>query len=528
MFSIYIWNRIDNRKYISHFFTMIEIIKHLKTNRDIIQFISICKSTYSFRNSIRYYNYPINYCQEFSKLSPLNSSFKLPPKFTTLIINNEEHFEYIRPSLSSLDILDLIFHYFNQTIDHWKSILPNTIRSLIFECPFNLNNNNIDNNSYPESLIKINFGNVYNQIIDNFNYNRLPCNLVELYLGDSFNSAIHFPSSLKKLIFGKSYDLELEIPNHIEILGLGKSVLRKGDIPTSVKHLILNGSIERIEKGILPNSITTLDINTDHCNVEFTIGSIPTSVEYLSFLKPKQTTKFTRSLKPHIIPSSVKHLQLVAVPSNNLEKGSIPMGVQKLYLDLSSFTIDRDIDSNIIPPSVKHCEIICQKTYPLEFPNSIKRLKIRYSSYVDLVPGQIPNSVQSLTIDFSYGLNFPSMVANIWPSNLEKMKLNGPIILSTPICIFPSSLKSLSVKQLHGVLNLVQNGLPPNLETLIIKETVYTLNEFPIAKLPKSLKVLKLGHSTGGHSVWTRMQPHFQTLFFLLLIFIFIYKLIFI
>ncbi|KAN0039200.1 hypothetical protein ACTA71_001394 [Dictyostelium dimigraforme] len=203
-------------------------------------------------------------------------------KLTTLELGGcfDEPIEkgYLPNSLTSLSFGS----NFNQTLK--KCVLPNSLTTLSFGYYYN---QPFEKDVLPNSLTTLSFGYSFDQP---FGKEVLPNNLKTLELDYIFNQPIEkevLPNSLTTLSFGNCFNQPIEkevLPNNLTSLSFGNCFnqpIEKEVLPNNLTTLTLDGEFGHQLKGVLPNSLKSLEIlsstfkqdfSFDDChNLEFII-----------------------------------------------------------------------------------------------------------------------------------------------------------------------------------------------------------------------------------------------------------------
>ncbi|KAM9955868.1 hypothetical protein ACTFIW_002074 [Dictyostelium discoideum] len=396
------------------------------------------------------WNQPLNYSTVLSSLISLNS-ITFGKSFNRLIL----------PSILPLSLKSITFGesfnqtlYYNsipQTVEHIEfgisfdqeliqlykndikkeedliSILPISLKSIIFGQNFNNGNKSIKADTFPKNVTLIEFGSTFNQIIEE---NGLPDNLESLYCGFKFNQLISKSflnlKSLKSLKFGYHFNRELDL-NSFPL----NSSLKRIDFGKCFNQVLL--------PGVIPSTCTYLQLGQTF-NHPLLKGSIPFGVTTLKLSK-----EYDHPLPNGILPNSLTFLDLGSNFNKILDKSSIPSSVYELKFSdsfnqqLSNFNLDDD-ETNDDDQNKKSCLRIL--TFGSEFnsiieagalPYGISTIKFKNSFNQKILPNTFPNSVTSITFskDFSQDLsidNIPASVIHIYLSpSYIKSKLSPEI-----------------------------------------------------------------------------------------------------
>ncbi|KAN0038261.1 hypothetical protein ACTA71_000433 [Dictyostelium dimigraforme] len=176
---------------------------------------------------------------------------------------------------------------------------------------------------------------IFKYFNENIEVKDLPKSLKSLKLGALFNSTITIDGSLvnlKQLEFGRHYNRPLSKGN-TEILD------------SKIEHLSLGCSFNQpiIPNQSLPLTLKTLDLGK-RFNIELQVGSIPFGVETLYL------GRYNYKLKPNIIPKTVTFLDFGTNFNSEIEIGSIPGSVKTIILR-GSF---KQLQKGVIPSTVKY------------------------------------------------------------------------------------------------------------------------------------------------------------------------------
>ncbi|KAN0019624.1 hypothetical protein ACTFIU_002842 [Dictyostelium citrinum] len=200
-------------------------------------------------------------------------------------------------TLKSLSFATINKKGFNKTIK--ENFLPNGLEYLNLGY-FNQQiqsiscSNEFTNNSLPNSIRQLNFGEIYNkQILPN----SLPFDLEKLIFSPLFNQKLlnnSFPSKLVHLEFGNNFNNPIPVgvlPQSLKVLIFGNrfnQILSVGCLPSSIKTLIF-GSKSAFSKGcfnspinenVLPSSLIHLELNCPRYSHTINESFLPKSLKF--------------------------------------------------------------------------------------------------------------------------------------------------------------------------------------------------------------------------------------------------------
>lgn len=299
------------------------------------------------------------------------------PKTLESMRLSKSYWQNISPGMLPSNLKEL---YFDESFDEviMPGVLPKGLRRLGFCCDLNVVapcsffawsqfNQRIEPGLLPHGLEELELGTEYKQRLLP---GSLPASLTSLKCWTrSLRSARRYkytlfgdgtlPSNLKSLVLGDIRVLPGMLPTglreiefHCDFL----SPLRSHDFPNSVTKLTLSGDFnQRISDvefppnlqelvlgdyfnqillpGILPESLTYLHLGRDF-DTELKVGSLPSKLETLIFgaIGCDRWHTFNQKLRRHVIPTSVRVLDLGLAFHFPLTRGVLPSGIHRLHL----------------------------------------------------------------------------------------------------------------------------------------------------------------------------------------------------
>ncbi|KAM9960887.1 hypothetical protein ACTFIW_010045 [Dictyostelium discoideum] len=349
------------------------------------------------------------------------------------------------------------------------------------------------------SITSLTFGNKFINKKTQFKVGDLPQNLTFLDLGHMFNMKLVkdvLPSSLITLKLSKNYDHSLSgevLPKSLKTLHLGQKFnqqILSNDLPSQLEEITLSWLFCHSISNF-PNSIKTL-IMEDH--FKGPLEKLPSSLTKLSI-----KTGYYSSIKPNIIPSTVKDL-LISSYQNNLLPNTIPSSCINLSIPFGSFDFEITNNNNN------------NSTTTTIFPNSIKYLNFGTWSNKLIPPNILPTSLTTLilgsyynqplngilkplhslkTIEFGNSFDQPLKADDDdeieFPNNITSIKFGYSFNKTIKPNSFPNSLKILKfdIKFSNGDKEFEENSIPSSVESIVFKNLSFN----PI-NLPKSLTSL--------------------------------------
>ncbi|GAM22740.1 hypothetical protein SAMD00019534_059150 [Acytostelium subglobosum LB1] len=353
-----------------------------------------------------------------------------------------------------------------------KVIPPGTIY-LFFSDEFN---QILRTGDIPSSVEYVSFGKNFNQPLTP---GIIPNSVKTLMVDEDFNQQLvigSIPSSVTSLhlLNGSGPNHQVgSIPNSVTELFLTTRWLPVGLIPISVTHLDLqyDGSCGPCAPGAIPESVTNLSFRY-YADPSITFGSIPTSVEELTLVG---------TIPSHhgLIPDSVKRLItfnefpnnfLVVLGEHEIElpkpcpdsfKQFITSGDQSFNQPITGI-ISNGLTSLVFPASFN------QIIQPGDISSSVIRIKFSPNSYFNqlLIPGSLPSSLTSL----KFGTMFDQYLdPGIIPSTVSTLYFDSGFTQSLPVESFPASLRRLKIPY--------QVNIPRGLHPLSVLHLVLSDND---------------------------------------------------
>ncbi|KYQ90352.1 hypothetical protein DLAC_08967 [Tieghemostelium lacteum] len=447
------------------------IIEYCKSDRDKLSLLYLDHSTYSFRNKIRFNEFPMKY-------------FQLKYNQTRLKPNIPTNYKTIR--LLTIDQLTLY-----RTMRKWI-----TSQTLVIAIPsmisHNLRNERIQKfkiSSYVKKLVLghgahrfLEFDGVIPDTVEKIN-----CKFTDP------PKEYWLPKKLKSLKFTVSsrewnpnilyLNLQKELPSSLIELkcNIGETSLLMRYFPQqcNITRLTIDRLNQPLLPGLLPSSIEYLSF--DQVDTVFTIGSFPDRMKVLVM-----GTNYNHPIDPGTFPDTLRILYLPIKFNHILEPGSLPNGLKKLYIG-DKYKVELQLD--VIPKSLE--KLVLGDGYRHELKvgvlsEGLKSLQM-YNKDVILNIGSIPKSVESLRSYYISPIYIPNVKIQKYifscigplkpltlPHQLQKLKLSNSfncVIGKGPI--FPKSLTTL----IFGINydQPIRGSLPPTLTNL---EFGYKFNQF--------------------------------------------------
>ncbi|KAN0039534.1 hypothetical protein ACTA71_007329 [Dictyostelium dimigraforme] len=306
---------------------------------------------------------------------------------------------------------------------------------------------------------------------------------------------------------------ETTIPTTVDVIVFFFCEIDKANvIPSSVKRVeIISG---KIEKGVLPNSIETLDIS--YYKKPLGIGDLPSSVTSINF-----GNGFNQSLKGNWLPLNIKSLKFEGDFRRPFEeiKSCLPKSLTCLdlperynflnYSELKkndrllicgnleslsfNYSLNQPIEKEVLPNSLTTLSFGNNFNQPIEkevLPNGLTTLSFGYYFNQPIGKGILPNNLKTLT--FGYHFNQP-IKKEVLPNSLTTLSFgiqysyyNQPIEKE----VLPNNLTNLSFGDHFN--QMIEKGVLPNSLTTLSFGSDFNK---PIEKevLPNNLKTLSFG-----------------------------------
>jgi hypothetical protein len=409
----------------------------------------------------------------------------------------------------SLENLTILSHKYNFPLGP----LPNTLKHLRFNGNYNqILYNHTKKQQLPDFLESFQMSFRFNQSLGilpnsllvlktNFEFNQdlgvLPNNLQVLHLDCNFSFPLDkLPDALTSLKFGNTWRHTIdELPINLQKLVIGKKMVCLAKFPKSLKCLTIN-CVSKVSK--LPPSLESLTIRIDY---RHKFKTFPQTLKHLNIWHGND-----------IVSDLPNNLETLRVYDHFMEC--------KLPNSLIMLTLDGQPKKVVLPPNLKYLYLGKYYTDSLGMlPNSLRILKaIGLSAPLDI----LPENLKFLTL----GNEFNSKI--ILPKKLRTLKIgnnfNQPIDLSFHLRTLhlgnnfnqsielPTRLKSLHLgDNFNQPLELPQNLEEVNIgnnfnQRLTIPKYLTALKlgtNFigPLGKLPKKLKILRLGKFFDSNSL---------------------------
>ncbi|KYR01718.1 hypothetical protein DLAC_01728 [Tieghemostelium lacteum] len=500
--------------------TVLKIVnEHLKTNQDIIYFLSTCKSLYQFKNNLIYRNFPINWFWELkssqSRLSKITSIFStkksklkdygiLPKRYEILKIDNKEFYQIYLDEIKYLEDIEIGNIDIGYYIGDKPYSLQGTLTPILF--PKNTLTTLVLGTVHPQSLHNLMRGS-----LDDDSHTKplpseilqpgiIPPTVVSLTLGSNLDFKLvpgTLPPSIRHLaiLYKFSYDefqWDKIIPRQLQTLKLEdcNRILQVGDLQEPLETLKLNGFNQVLTPGVLPSTLRYLDLG-DKFQKPLETCSLPSGLEILSLVIPGY--KFT-STSQHL-PRSLKSLSIYTI-----DLYSIPPSLTKLSLR----GFDQPITPLSLPPTLKTLEFSFRHNYPLEkdsLPEGLERLVLSKEFNQPIKIGDLPSTLKYL----SFGYKFQSDIDNgSLPASLESLHFSGihqPTILIGSL----THLVNLVALTLPCPKYIEPNALPDQIVSLTI--SIYLNSNLVKGSLPLYLKDLYIISESSNYVLDTQFLP---------------------
>ncbi len=302
------------------------------------------------------YHYPLPKGGLFASLSMLSvlkaemcqpSPGCFPDSLLVLKMGNHYFNDILQPQVlpPNLTLLDMGYSY-NLPIS-LASIFPQTLVTLILPTCFN---QFIGKGVLPINLKHLTIGTHYAQSLEKC---ALPPHLLSIELPDRFTQADIFPNSLKKIVFVESYPgydghdaIRLFLPNGLEFLRMtafGRSLYPL--LPPSLRTLFFNDFSTVIPCGLLPNSITKLNLGWGF-NQVIIPGSLPSKLLSLTF-----SNAFNKPIAVGTFPPTITELFFGVLFSQEIDVGILPRDLIFLHIH----NIDVPFPEDCEPPNMRLC-----------------------------------------------------------------------------------------------------------------------------------------------------------------------------
>ncbi|GAM25467.1 hypothetical protein SAMD00019534_086420 [Acytostelium subglobosum LB1] len=296
----------------------------------------------------------------------------LPPSITSMKLNKTTYDQLcvardLSDSLRSLTLL-----HEDRTEDPKVEVLPTSLTSLVFVPYCSITHQSPANLVLPSGLLELTYSEGFNYVIP---VGYLPDTLTSLHFNDQFNMDIQpgsLPSSLRSLSFGYYYSKEFQpgvFPHGLQTLIFPREYdYPIPHLPQSLTTLSLGECPEwPFAPGALSPSITN-----------FTYGSLcDTAIEYIREMHNLKTLTFESDfdypLSPGSLPQSITKLSFGGPLDSTIEIGSFPSSLTSLSFEF----LEQPIDPDVFPSSITHlslCDLPSQQTGPITMPSGVKHL----------------------------------------------------------------------------------------------------------------------------------------------------------
>ncbi|GAM23713.1 hypothetical protein SAMD00019534_068880 [Acytostelium subglobosum LB1] len=283
----------------------------------------------------------------------------------------------------------------------------------------------------------------------------------------------------------------------------------KTELPPTLTHLEVGYKFRMFKYSFLPDSLTSLRINSCNLIGSINFGMLPTSLKTLDL--DKHVENYSTGMNGKM-PSSITSLSLGSGYNYDIVPGLLPQSLISLTLGTG---FNQQIRVRVLPLTLE--TLIIGDQYNHEFglgvlPLSLTTLSfVTYSSYnKEFLPGVLPDRLQSLSLGAYHKQKF--RVGSL-PASLTFLSLGT---LSTfayerqlEIGSLPTSLQTLVVGE--GLIQSYTRGILPNSLTSLSMP----MNEASVIEpgaLPNSLRSLSLSNRP---VITVGMLPNsLQSLFF--------------
>ena len=279
---------------------------------------------------------------------------------------------------------------------------------------------------------------------------------------------------------------ELNIPDTITsvVLGSCNHALDKSSFPIFLKKLTIDCDYQHgFDSNSFPDGLESLVFKLA-CNCEITENVLPESLIELIF-----ESSYVHRINKSILPANLKILYLPGNYNHLINPDSLPENLQELHMgEKYSHEIHRDI----FPAYLKKLYLPNEYNQLLTadtIPEFLEILIIGVKYFHEFRSSIFPNSLIELTVSELFVYD-----NNIIPPNLERLIVRNELfVINNVTNIFPDTLKELYMGGgwEDGYAN---TSLPPNLEIFIVKLGDFGYDLGIPDVLPKSLRVLHVGH----------------------------------
>lgn len=277
-------------------------------------------------------------------------------------------------------------------------------------------------------------------------------------MSDVLRNRNKIPKNIKNLRIGhiKNEIEPLTLPDTIECLDTGvyNFELKKGVFPSSLKKLVLGQCYcEKIEKGIIPNSITHLKLSYDSLDIN---DLLPDFLQSL-IIDGHIVNEITKNL----LPNTLKHLYL-GYYNIELKPNCLPDSLNFLHVGTTYY---HKIKKNVLPPLLKHLklgygyrELIDDDS--ISMPDSLTKITYEkyYSIKINLKKKALPITLKDLEINSLLDYYRLYIIINKSKYRFEKQYSNGKCynlrfrLIGIRVKYYCLEFKNVSYYQNHDIV----------------------------------------------------------------------------
>jgi hypothetical protein len=342
----------------------------------------------------------------------------------------------------------IIYVKFNNDISIYEYIdWPPNIETLVFDDEYNQSMENFE--WFPQTLLRITFGNIFNQPIDTIKW---ATNLQSLKFGDNFNQPIecvYFPDSLLHITFGDNFNQPIEKVRWSKNL---QSLVFGYDFNQPIEDVNWNDSLQ----------ILSFDFKFNQ------------SLEKVKWSKNLQSLTlgfcFVQPLEKIILPSTLHILDLSYLFTGSLEHFKLPEQLHSLSFKYDSYTDEiigslykNSIDRLIFPSNLKYLYFDEWFQHPpkhIQFPDSLEIIIFNDFNY-SVKNVKWPSSLKRLTLGDYF--NKPITKKVFFPPLLQYLTFGKHFKHSLKKAVFPDSLLELELSE-NYTKSMTKVKLPPSTE----------------------------------------------------------------
>ncbi len=375
-----------------------------------------------------------------------------------------------------------------------------------------------DTKSYrlPPSLLELRLGNTFNSPVDN-----LPAGLLQLFIGDEnegygvFKHYIdHLPPCLEELHISGSFDFPVDnLPTKLRKLTILSSFFcwPLDHLPLSLGELSVNSESFSLPVDHLPEKLVRLTL-------------VPSLAQPLDWLPENLlflcVSIYSNRSKLHNLPTSLHQLEIVSWDNTNLSL-LLSEGITNVKIN-NCGAIDF---LGHVPHSLRVLEVNYLSQMPKMLPHDLLTEVISYAPSITTLTlpswyngdiDNLPSTLSSLTVGFAFNQHIDHLPQSMFsltfaavdnhnakfnrpvdylPSGLSKLEFIGPSLFNQPIDNLPANLQ---------VLKLYSPGewqkQESDTRTSKKRKQEITLSPFnqPLDNLPQRLFVLEIGDKFQG------------------------------